>query len=244
MPQRPRPLLAPSLGTGAPQSVLSGLGAMSSGHSRGRAFLQAAPRVSTASIATRSVTVPTEVAATASTGPVSVTQGSTAASATWVSPTAPWLPGAEGPMAHAVPHGPLVGLGLPGHRLLLKTWGPPAGKWGDPEQIPELRETLFLHKTGTVAPSLGQQWPGQAVRALCWGHSSVRGGWGPGAGEGPVHAGGRRSGLCGCSLPAVGLRAGLLGGVPVRAAEHEGVRPERWQLLLQGGLRGCPVPGR
>ncbi|KAG5202389.1 hypothetical protein JEQ12_003779, partial [Ovis aries] len=43
----------------------------------------AAPKASMASTAVRSATVPAGAAATASTGPASVTRGSTAASATW-----------------------------------------------------------------------------------------------------------------------------------------------------------------
>lgn len=96
----------------SPQNVSLGMGAMPSGHSRGPTFPQAAPRVSMANIATRSVTVTTRAAATASTEPASVIQGSTAACATWVSPTARWLPGAEGLSTDTVPSGPQSSLGL------------------------------------------------------------------------------------------------------------------------------------
>lgn len=65
------------------------------GHLRGPDVPQAAPRVSTASIAARSATVPTGAAATASMGPASATPGSTAASATWVSPLACGRPAAR-----------------------------------------------------------------------------------------------------------------------------------------------------
>lgn len=111
MPRWPRPLLAHVLGTAAPQNVSFDMGAMPGGHSRGPTFPQAAPRVSMANIATRSVTVTTRAAATASMEPASVTQGSTAAYATWVSPTARWLPRAKGPSTDTVPSGPLSSLG-------------------------------------------------------------------------------------------------------------------------------------
>lgn len=73
----------------ASQSIFTGVGRVQVGLKR-PCLPQAAPRASTASSATRSATVPTVAAATASTGPASVTRGSTAASATWVSPL-PWL---------------------------------------------------------------------------------------------------------------------------------------------------------
>ena len=65
-------------------------------------FPQAAPKASMASTAVRSATVPTGAAATASMGPASVTRGSTAASATWVSPTDHWVLGSEGGRGHTV----------------------------------------------------------------------------------------------------------------------------------------------
>lgn len=65
-------------------------------------FPQAAPKASMASTAVRSATVPAGAAATASTGPASVTRGSTAASATWVSPTDPWALGSEVGRGHRV----------------------------------------------------------------------------------------------------------------------------------------------
>lgn len=70
---------------------LHGQGDMSRWALKRPCLSQAAPRASTASSATRSATVLTVAGATASMGPASVIQGSTAASATWVSPL-PWLP--------------------------------------------------------------------------------------------------------------------------------------------------------
>lgn len=69
-------------------------------------FLQAAPKASMASSAVRNATVPTGVGATASTGPASVIQGSTAASATSVSPAACWLPPCPGRWGTGLSNGP------------------------------------------------------------------------------------------------------------------------------------------
>lgn len=106
--QCPQAAVAPKTSGHAPTATLgscAGAGALGAsprargpcrgGHSRGPDIPQAAPRVSTASIAARSATAPTGAAATASTGPASATRGSTAASATWVSPTACRWPAAR-----------------------------------------------------------------------------------------------------------------------------------------------------
>lgn len=77
-------------------------------------------------------------------------------------------------------------------------------------QPPPFPETLYLVcKMGAAARSSGG---GQCQ--LCAGSRDSPGGRGPGLG-GVARAGARRSRLRGRSLPAVGLRAWLLGGVPV-----------------------------
>lgn len=78
-----------------PLEHLHGCGDVSRWALKGPRIPQAAPRASTASNVTRSATVPTVAGATASMGPASVTRGSTAASATWVSPL-PWWPVSRG----------------------------------------------------------------------------------------------------------------------------------------------------
>lgn len=121
------------------------------GFSRGSIFPQAAPRASMANTAARSATVPTGAGATASMGPASVTQGSMAASATWVSPSACWLPCPRGRVGGAVLRAgrsrraslPQSSLGLTDGHLQMRTWGltrSPAGMWG-------LSQVCGLHAT-------------------------------------------------------------------------------------------------
>lgn len=145
-----------------PLEHLHGCGDVSRWALKGPRIPQAAPRASTASNVTRSATVPTVAGATASMGPASVTRGSTAASATWVSPL-PWWPVSRGrggcctvrPSAPG-PCCPHSGLGV---TVLQRTWGSARSlRWhvgSTPgAQSCVLRSVLAFRVSRGVVPSL------------------------------------------------------------------------------------------
>lgn len=186
------------------------------GSSRGPIFPQAAPRASMANTAARSATVPTGAGATASTGPASVTQGSTVASATWVSPCACWLPCPRGTVGGAALRAgrsrraslPRSSLGSTDGHLRMRTWGltrSPAGMWGL-SQVCGLRATSSrLHCLGGiwVVFSLllppGLAWPAGGLQPQAGAASlgSLRG-------TGPILASGASRLLGGCTDPGWG----------------------------------------
>lgn len=123
--------------------------------------------------AVRSVTVPTGVAATACMGPASVTRGSTAASATWVSPTArlpvsqavPLGLPARGPWGLPVPCGLWELSEAPGWDVRstpgLRTQSRrPAGLWGVGGQAPAQGGGKLLQASGTEGSSRLPELPG------------------------------------------------------------------------------------